>query len=130
MKCQFNQNKRECNANAMKDSIYCFSHNPETKKAKIQAVTEGGFAKKRTDLLPLEPLEIKNSQQVIDLLEDTINRIRKVNSEGEMPLKTATAIGFLATHLLKAIESSDLDKRLEIVESVIFQRKIQERKLK
>lgn len=130
MKCQFKKDEKECNANAMNESIYCFSHNPKAQKAKLEAVVKGGLAKKQIDLLPLEPIEIKNCEQVISLLEDCINRIRKVNTNGEMPIKVASTIGFLATHLLKAIETSDLDKRLEIVESVMFQRRIQERKLK
>jgi hypothetical protein len=130
MKCQFNQDGKECNSNAMKTSIYCFSHNPEAHEAKIQAVTKGGLAKKQDELLLLDPIELKTSEQVASLLENTINRIRKVSQNGEMPIKVASTIGFLATHLLKAIESSDLDDRLEVVESVILQRRIQERKTK
>jgi len=130
VKCQFANNNKECNANAMENSKYCFSHNPESSEAKLQAVTNGGLAKKKQELLSLEPIEIKTPQDIIALLEDTINRVRKINESGDMPLKVANAIGFLATHLLRAIESSDLDKRLEIVESVIFQRRIQERKVK
>lgn len=128
MKCQFEKDGKQCNANAMAESKYCFSHNPEASEARLEAITKGGLAKKKEDLIILDRVELKTCEQVIVLLEDTINRIRKVNKSGEMPLKVASTIGFLATHLLRAIESSDLDKRLEIVESVIFQRRVQERK--
>lgn len=130
MKCQFEKNSKKCNANAMTDSKYCFSHNPEASEAKLQAITKGGFAKKKEVFVSLEPVQLKTCEQVIVLLEDTINRIRKVDEAGDMPLKIANTIGFLATHLLKAIESSDLDKRMEIIESVIFQRRVQKRKLR
>lgn len=130
MQCQFNQNNKQCKANAMANSSYCFSHNPATRKAKQEAVIKGGLAKKHEDLVLLESIELKNPEQVIELLEDTINRIRRVNQEGEMPIKVASTIGFLATHLLRAMETSDLDKRLEIIENAILQRKTQERQLK
>jgi hypothetical protein len=129
MRCNFiNDQQVQCNANAMDDgSGFCFSHNPSARDAKLEAVMKGGLARKKEELLALEPLELKSSVQIISLLEDTINRIRKVDSNGEMSTKTANTVGFLATHLLRAIETSDLDKRLDIVESVIFQRRIRGR---
>ena len=130
MKCSFMKDGKRCNANAMTDREYCFSHNPDASTEKHLAVVKGGLATKKNDLVALEPIELKTCKQVIILLEDTINRIRKVDKNGEMPLKVASTIGFLATHLLRGIESSDLDKRMEIIESVIFERKITQRKLR
>lgn len=130
MQCQFNQNNKQCNANAMIGSSYCFSHNPATQEAKQEAVIKGGLAKKQETLTKLDSIELKKPEQVVLLLEDVINRIRKVNQDGEMPLKVASTIGFLATHLLRAMETSDLDKRLAIIENAILQRKTQGRKLK
>lgn len=124
MKCNFYKDGKRCNANSMSDSLYCFSHNPDASDEKKLAVTKGGLAKRKNDLVSLEPVELKTCEQVVFLLEDTINRIRKVDEDGEMPLKVASTIGFLATHLLKGIQSSELDKRMEIIESVIFERKI------
>jgi hypothetical protein len=128
MKCHFIKEGKQCNANAMSDCEYCFSHNPDASTEKRLAVTKGGLAKKKEEFFSLEPIELKTCEQVIVLLGDTINRIRKVDKNGEMPLKVASTIGFLATHLLRGIESSDLDKRMEIIESVIFERKITQRK--
>ncbi len=52
-------------------------------------------------------------------MEDTINEVRS----GNIPPNIANTVGYLAGHLLKAIEVSSIDKRLEIVESVLIQRK-------
>jgi len=102
----------------MKGSDYCFTHNPETKIEKHLAVVKGGLASKRVKL-DLEPLSLKTPQGVAELLEDTINRVRS----GEMPPKIANTIGYLAGHTLKALEVSNLDQRVEMVESIILERK-------
>jgi len=102
----------------MKGSDYCFTHNPETKIEKHLAVVKGGLASKRVKL-DLEPLSLKTPQGVAELLEDTINRVRS----GEMPPNIANTIGYLAGHTLKALEVSNLDQRVEMVESIILERK-------
>ncbi|MBF05440.1 hypothetical protein CL644_01905 [bacterium] len=54
----------------------CFSHNPKAENAKREAVKKGGEARKRERGL-LEPVDIKSRKDVIALLEDVINRMRK-----------------------------------------------------
>jgi len=102
----------------MKESDYCFTHNPDTQIEKHLAVVKGGLASKKIKL-DLKPLSIKNPQEVGKLLEDTINKVRS----GEIPPNIANAIGYLAGHALKALEASNLDQRVEIVESILLERK-------
>jgi len=102
----------------MKGSDYCFTHNPDTQIEKHLAVVKGGLASKRVKL-NLEPLSIKTPQEVSKLLEDTINRVRS----GELPPNIANTIGYLAGHVLKAFEASNLDQRVEMVESILLERK-------
>lgn len=119
MKCAYiKADGNQCQANAMKNYKYCFAHNPKTKEEHALAVVKGGKASKR-DRLNLEPIDIQKPDDVIGLLEETINGIR----EGNIPPKIANTIGYLCGHLLKAIEAADLDQRLEIIERVIFERK-------
>jgi len=109
---------KRCQAKAMKGNDYCFSHNPDTKIEKHLAVVKGGFASKKVKL-NLEPLSIKTPQEIGKLLEDTINKVRS----GEMPPNIANTIGYLAGHALKALEAFNLDQRVEMVESILLERK-------
>jgi hypothetical protein len=120
MQCQFiKEDGSQCGAMAMKEATFCFSHNPDTQEEKQLAVQKGGFASKKTDM-NLIPVDIKTPQQVAALLEDTINRVRN----GEIPPNIANTIGYLAGHMLKALEVSEMDQRVEMIESVLFQRKV------
>lgn len=81
-------------------------------------MVKGGLMSKKVNL-NLEPLSIKAPQEVAILLEDTINGVRS----GKIPPKIAYTIGYLAGHALKALEASNLDRRIEVVEGVLLQRK-------
>ncbi|MFC1790329.1 hypothetical protein ACFLZP_02495 [Patescibacteria group bacterium] len=119
MRCAYiKANGQRCGANAIKGAELCFTHNPRTRKKHALAVTRGGKASHR-DRLNLEPVKAQSPQDVISLLENTINGIRT----GQIPPNVANTIGYLCGHLLKAIEASDLDKRLEVIERVILERK-------
>ncbi|KKQ35288.1 MAG: hypothetical protein US50_C0019G0010 [Candidatus Nomurabacteria bacterium GW2011_GWB1_37_5] len=117
--CQFiKQNNEKCEANAMTDKGYCFTHNPETKGAKQLAVIKGGKSPKK-NYNPLSPIEISDSRSVVNLLATTINEVR----QGKADLRVANCIGYLAGHLIKALEVSELEGRLETVEKVILERR-------
>lgn len=122
MKCQFTKpDGTQCKANAMSQSSYCFSHNPDTQAEKELAVLKGGLAPKpRKDAEPLEPVELKTTEDIVGLLADTINRIRVE----PLSHQRANAIGYLCGVLLKAIEVGRLDDQLKLVQSILDQRKI------
>ncbi len=120
MQCTYvKANNEQCQANAMKGAEYCFTHNPQTREQHAAAVLAGGKNSSRKDVIELEPLQLHNPDNAIDLLEQTINGVR----DGSIPPNIANTIGYLVGHLLKAIEAADLDKRLESIERVIFERK-------
>jgi hypothetical protein len=119
MQCQFiKEDESQCGAMSIKEATFCFSHNPDTQQEKQLAVQKGGFASKKTDI-NLMPVDIKTPQQVTALLEDTINRVRS----GEVPPNIANTIGYLAGHMLKALEVSNVDERVEMIESILLERK-------
>ena len=101
----------------MAENQYCFHHNPAISAGiKKLAQSKGGQANKIMVQAPLPPLKINASKDIVGLLEDTIARVRS----GEMDLKIATTIGYLSGHLIKAMETSDLEVRMEKLEDLAF----------
>lgn len=127
MQCTYlKANGDQCQANAMKNAEYCFTHNPATREQHAAAVTEGGKNSSKKDLINLDPLQLRDPDNAIDLLEQTINGVR----DGSIPPNIANTVGYLTGHLLKAIEAADLSKRLETIERVIFERRTIEKRSK
>src|SRR3989344_2939145 len=115
MQCKFIKlNKKQCNANALRDTDFCFSHNPATKEEKKEAVIKGGKSPKK-NYNPLPKIKIDNTSDVTKLLTVTINEVRA----GEINLRVANCIGYLSGHLIRAFEVSDLEKRVEEIEKQI-----------
>jgi hypothetical protein len=108
-----------CDAWAMSDSDYCFTHNPETQADRLLANQKGGKSPKK-NLNPLPALALRQTNEIVILLEETINKVRS----GELDLKVANTVGFLSGHLLKAIELADLSGRVETIERAILERRV------
>lgn len=118
MQCQYlKPNNEQCEANAMFETVYCFSHNPESQEAKIMAVTKGGKAL-RKNYEPLPPIDLSDSKSVVTLLTTTISQVRA----GTIELRVANCVGFLASHLIKALELSDLENRVTEIEKLTLER--------
>ncbi len=118
MQCKYlKQNDEPCEANAMLNTEYCFSHNPETKEAKLLAVTKGGQTPKK-NYNPLPAIELTDSKSVVNLLINTIGEVRA----GTTDIRVANCIGFLASHLIKALELSDLENRITEIERLTIER--------
>jgi hypothetical protein len=123
--CKYiNQHTGEpCGAFAL-DSGYCFSHDPARRDDKQRAVVKGGEAPKKV-ALHLVPMTIKTPDDVLLVLEEIVNKIRV----GELIVSNpANTIGFLCSHILKAIELSSVDKKLETIDRVILERRSTGRK--
>lgn len=121
MKCTFKkENNERCNANAMKSSKYCYLHNPDIpKEEKFNAQSNGGKGNTIKVFEPLAPIFLDNPGDVVNLLAETINKVRA----GEMDLRVANCIGYLSGHITKAFEIAELEKRIEVVERVVLNRK-------
>jgi len=106
-----------CQANALLGKKYCFWHSPQIKdSAKQEARSKGGKGNKIRIINPISPVALRKLDDVILLLEDTINRTRT----GELDIKIANCLGYLSGQLIKAIEISDLEKRLEKIENAVL----------
>ena len=119
-KCKATNKKgKRCGAWALHGKDHCFIHDPESKEARALAVRKGGKVKKKVQV-SLAPIEFKgNAKEVLDLLADTVNRVRS----GEMPPRIANTVGYLAGHMIKALEMAELEDRLKKVERIVLERK-------
>jgi len=61
-------------------------------------------------------IEIKNTSDIVELLNETINQVRT----GKIEVKIANAVGYLSGICLKALEQGDIEKRLEALEDKVF----------
>ncbi len=115
MRCEYIKiDKKQCSANAMKNSKFCFTHNPDMKEQKRAAVIKGGkMSKKNHSFLP--SVTLNQSKDVVDLLATTINEIRG----GLVEVKIANCIGYLSGHLIKAFEIVDLEERVSKIEQTL-----------
>jgi len=120
MKCSFIKDDGEkCEANAVKDSEFCYFHNPDiSDEEKKEAQTNGGANRALTLKEPLPVLLIANQDDAVLLVADTINRVRA----GKLDIRTANCLGFLADKLLKALEASQTNDKLEKIERLLAQR--------
>ena len=117
MKCTYiKSDGSKCQANSMKDSSFCFRHNPDTEEERFLASQRGGKqATSDNEPVKLAELKIENSTDVKKLLIDTVNRVRT----GELDIRRANTIGYLAGHLTKAIEVSDLEEKVRRLERAL-----------
>jgi len=121
MQCKFTKpDGEQCNANAMRDADYCYLHNPDIPEAeKREAMSKGGQSKAITIAEPLQAVKIEDSQDVASLLAETINLVRA----GKLDVKTANSIGFLSDKLIKAIETANLQGKVEFIERAILEKR-------
>ena len=105
------------------ESGYCFSHDPAKKEDKLIAVTKGGLAPKKLKL-SLPAVHIETVEDVISVLEETVNAVRG----GMIPCSNPTnTIGFLCSHILKAIELSKVDTKLDSIDRIILEKRMSQK---
>lgn len=118
MKCtHLKENGDTCGAQSMIGSKFCFSHNPDCKDQKLEAVRRGGLHKPDKDERPLAPLPAKSVEDIRNLIEDTVNRIRTE----PLTHQKANSIGYLLNITINAIEVAEVEKRLEALEKTHYE---------
>lgn len=113
MHCKYlKQDSEQCGANALVAGDYCFVHSPDMETERQLAASKGGKHSYKQALVITEEKSIKTPKDIADLLESTINEVRA----GKLDVRIANCVGYLASHLIKSIEASDFEKRLENLE--------------
>lgn len=106
--------KKRCGGYAIAGSKYCFAHDPAQAKKRQEAQRKGGEAG-RVATLQESTLTIRTMSDVLELMETTINDVRA----GRLDVKVANAVGYLANVSVKVIQQTDIEARLEALESVL-----------
>lgn len=105
------ENGKQCGAFALSGKDLCFSHDPASREAKIDAVTRGGQSNGNKVTEPLTAVTLTTPQDVVTLLAISINEMRT----GQLAPKTASILGFLCGYLLKAMEvTRDVNQKDEV----------------
>ena len=108
-----------CGAWALKEKNFCFSHDPDSRERKLEAVRKGGLAREITIDTPLATIAVASPKDVVTLLAQTINEVRA----GTLDPRIANTIGYLTGHLIRAFEVAELDGKMEEVRAVLIERR-------
>ena len=99
-----------CRANSMRDSQYCYWHNPDTAEQRRQASASGGKGRLKMACSDDTPLTIDDIKMTLSV------SIRELQASNADVIGRNRGIGYLASILLTAIQSSDFENRLEALE--------------
>jgi hypothetical protein len=104
-----------CRANGRTGSGLCFAHDPAL-RSKRDAARRAGGRKRAAKVMALPPdtpdLPLASMADVASLLAVTINQTRR----GELDPRVANSLGYLGSVLVKALEQSDLERRIQALE--------------
>jgi hypothetical protein len=103
-----------CGGFAISGSDRCFAHDPGSAVNRDTARRRGGRAG-RVMSLPESSIPVRSLNDVIALIEETINDVRA----GRVDARVANSVGYLANVAIKGIEQSALERRLDSFESVL-----------
>lgn len=107
-----------CRANAQSANGLCVFHDPARASDGHRARRAGGLTRTRSmAILPADTPDhpLTNPRQVSDLLAKSINQLRR----GELDLRIANGIGYLAGVLLRALEQGPIEDRLANLEAAL-----------
>ena len=121
MQCNFiKADGKACSAKALGQSEQCYFHSTEVSDSeRKEAQSRGGKANAIKIQEPLPAVTIKEVQDVVKLLESTINDVRA----GKLDVKIGNCIGVLSGQLLKALEMANIANRVEIIERAILEKR-------
>jgi hypothetical protein len=107
------ENGNTCGALQMKNSEFCYFHNPAVSDERQETKRNGGKKK----------ILVVNDTQTIPIKLDTSKQVAKFYSKlindiytGMIDIRLATGIGYLLNGLLKALELSEVEERISKLE--------------
>lgn len=106
----------QCEAWALHGRDKCFSHDSSSAEEKILAVRKGGATRQAMLEAPLQEVAISTPEDIVKLLAVTITEVRA----GCIDPRIANTIGFLAGHLIRAMELTVVDGKTEEVKALIL----------
>jgi hypothetical protein len=115
MKCAFHGEARPCEAWAQENSDYCFFHDPAKAGQRAIATAKGGRRSHRR----LPGLPDAQPPQTPQNIADTMAQVIAGVLRGDIDPRIANCAAFCSGTLIKAIEISELDRRLAALERII-----------
>src|SRR5713226_95791 len=112
-----------CQADPQTGKAHCFFHDPDQKSKQAAARRQGGEARSRQTepeiTLPpnLPVIRLQKASDVFELLSQTVNHFRR----GEMDIRAAKAIAYLASLLLRALKANTQPSVAELLADTINQ---------
>lgn len=113
------ENGENCGGYSITNSEFCFSHDPASRDLKDLAIKKGGLAVKKKTMGQLPAILLQDKADVPKLITTVINEVRA----GEIDLKAANTLGYLAGILIKAYELVNMEERIEEIERVVLERR-------
>ena len=116
-----NRDGSPCNAYAVKGSDCCFHHDPHRAVERRRARSQGGRARHGRRIGPHhpdQPIALKTIKDVATLLQHTIGETLLL----ENSLHRARTVGYLAGHLIKALDIAALEERIARLEQILNSR--------
>lgn len=119
--CNFiKENGERCNAIQMKNSEFCYFHNPGTEAERKENIKKGGKRKiyivnsdavisQRVKFPLTKPKDV--TRFLSDLIENTVN--------GKIDVRISSSIAYLCSTLLKSMELTEVENRISDIESLI-----------
>jgi len=103
---------KRCRAYAISGSDYCMAHDPSLAAKRRQWRRAGGRVKGEKNRIVEEATRLKRPRDVQQMLAVTAEKLER----GEIDPRTANALGRVASLLLKAMELTNIDERIERLE--------------
>jgi hypothetical protein len=103
-----------CRAKAIGGSPHCFFHAPSAAAERAAACKRGGQNRSMVIIADTPDVSFDDATSARRLLAETAGQLRR----GQIDPQRASVIGYLVTIALKAIEMSDLERRLAAVETM------------
>jgi hypothetical protein len=113
------QDGLRCEVAALSDADFCFFHDPAKAAERRSAQSLGGQGNRMKTLDPgASDVRLESTAEVGTLLSRTINDVLK----GKIDPRVANAAGYLANIKMRAIEQTELEKRIERLETQLENR--------
>ena len=119
------ENGEQCNSIPLKNDVFCYFHSPAMEEERKRSVSKGGKRKiivisenSNSNLIKNLPFKLNSVKRVTKFYELLINE----TLSGNIDLRIATGLGYLLSGLLKSLELSEIEERLEGIENLIMQK--------
>jgi hypothetical protein len=108
-----------CQAAALPGSEFCFFHDPSKAAERREAHAAGGRQNRmRTLDRAASDVKIEDSGDVIALLSETINQVRK----GLIDPRVANSVGYLANIAIRVFAQDEMENRIAKLEQLLERR--------